>query len=394
MKTRLLFVFGTRPEGIKLGPLIQEFRKYPALFELIVCVTGQHQEMLAPVLTLFAISPDYDLAVMKEGQDLYDITARILVSMRDVLTKSKPSVVFVHGDTVTSTTAALAAFYQKIDVAHVEAGLRTGNRYSPWPEETYRQLTGRLATFHFAPTLQAKENLLKEGVQQQQIIVTGNTVIDALQTIVRCIGGNDAIQSGLMDTICRAGYDVQRLKPGKRLVLITGHRRENFGQGILNICCALKSLSVRYPDTDFVYPVHLNPAIQEPVRKTLGSPEIDNIFLISPLDYLSFVYLMKAAHVILTDSGGIQEEAPSLGKPVLVMRDTTERPEAIRAGTVKLVGTEPGQIIAATSELLDDASAYERMASAQNPFGDGTASAKIVAYFRQIEERKRLCYQA
>ncbi|MBD2752580.1 non-hydrolyzing UDP-N-acetylglucosamine 2-epimerase [Spirosoma validum] len=393
MKTRLLFVFGTRPEGIKLGPLIQEFRKYPSLFELLICVTGQHKEMVAPVLELFAIKPDYDLAVMKEGQDLYDITARILVSMRDVLTDSKPNVVVVHGDTVTSTTAALAAFYQKIDVAHVEAGLRTGNRYSPWPEETYRQLTSRMATFHFAPTQRARENLLAEGIHYQQITVTGNTVIDALQTIVRRIETDDAIEADLINTICLAGYKVHRLKRGKRLVLITGHRRENFGQGILNICCALKTLSVRYSDTDFVYPVHLNPTIQEPVWQTLGAQQLDNIFLISPLDYLSFVYLMKAAYVILTDSGGIQEEAPSLGKPVLVMRDTTERPEAIEAGTVKLVGTEPDQIIAATSELLDNTLAYETMAKAQNPFGDGTASAKIVAYFRQIEERKELCYQ-
>ncbi len=386
MKTRLLFVFGTRPEGIKLGPLIQEFRKYPALFELLVCVTGQHRQMLEPVLALFAIKPDYDLAVMKEGQDLYDLTALILVRMRDVLTDCQPAVVFVHGDTVTSTTAALAAFYQKITVAHVEAGLRTGNRYSPWPEEMYRQLTGRLATFHFAPTDRAQENLLAEGVPQSQIFVTGNTVIDALQTIVRRIETDGAIEAELITTIGLAGYDVHRLKRGKRLVLITGHRRENFGQGILNICCALKTLSARYPDHDFVYPVHLNPAIQGPVWQTLGSQQIDNIFLISPLDYLSFVYLMKAAYLILTDSGGIQEEAPSLGKPVLVMRETTERPEAVAAGTVKLVGTEPGQLIAATSLLLSDARAYETMAQAKNPFGDGTASAKIVAFFRQHQQ--------
>ena len=383
MKTRLLFVFGTRPEGIKLGPLIQEFRKYPSLFEPIICVTGQHKEMLEPVLSLFAIKPDYNLAVMKEGQDLYDITALILVRLRDVLTASKPDVVFVHGDTVTSTTAALAAFYQKIAVAHVEAGLRTGNRYSPWPEETYRQLTGRLATYHFAPTTRAQNNLLAEGVQHQQIIITGNTVIDALQTIIRRIETDNTVEAGLISAICLAGYNVHRLKQGKRLVLITGHRRENFGQGILNICCALKTLSARYPDTDFVYPVHLNPSVQEPVWQTLGSPQIDNIFLISPLDYLSFVYLMKAAYLLLTDSGGIQEEAPSLGKPVLVMRETTERPEAIDAGTVKLVGTDPAQIIASTSLLLSDARAYERMAQAKNPFGDGTASAKIVAHFRQ-----------
>ncbi len=383
MKTRLLFVFGTRPEGIKLGPLIQEFRKYPALFELLVCVTGQHKEMLEPVLALFAIKPDYDLAVMKEGQDLYDLTALILVRLRDVLTHSQPTVVVVHGDTVTSTTAALAAFYQKIDVAHVEAGLRTGNRYSPWPEEMYRQVTGRLAAFHFAPTARARENLLAEGIPHQQIIVTGNTVIDALQTIVRRMETDSAVQAELITTIGVAGYDVHRLDQGKRLVLVTGHRRENFGQGILNICAALKILSVRYPDHDFVYPVHLNPAIQEPVWQALGSEPIDNIFLISPLDYLSFVYLMKAAYLILTDSGGIQEEAPSLGKPVLVMREATERPEAVEAGTVKLVGTEPGQLIEATSLLLSDALAYGKMAQAQNPFGDGTASAKIVAYFRQ-----------
>lgn len=383
MKTRLLFVFGTRPEGIKLGPLIQEFRKYPSLFELIICVTGQHKEMLAPVLDLFAIRPDYDLAIMRDGQDLYDLTARMLVLLRDVLTASRPAVVFVHGDTVTSTTAALAAFYQKIEVAHVEAGLRTGNRYSPWPEETYRQLTGRLATFHFAPTQQARANLLNEGIQQQHITVTGNTVIDALRAIVCRIDTDNNLATELCTTIQSAGYDMDRLRRGKRLVLITGHRRENFGQGILNICCALKTLSARYPDIDFVYPVHFNPAIREPVQQTLGSHPGDAIFLISPLDYLSFVYLMKASHLILTDSGGIQEEAPSLGKPVLVMRDTTERPEAIEAGTVKLVGTEPGQIVAATSELLDNAPAYETMATAQNPFGDGTASAKIVDHFRQ-----------
>ncbi|GAB3544107.1 non-hydrolyzing UDP-N-acetylglucosamine 2-epimerase [Spirosoma fluminis] len=382
MKTRLLFVFGTRPEGIKLGPLIQEFRRYPSRFELIICVTGQHKEMLAPVLDLFAISPDYDLAIMKNGQDLTEMTACILVRMRDVLTASKPDLVFVHGDTVTSTTAALAAFYQKIDVAHIEAGLRTGNRNSPWPEETYRELTSRMATYHFAPTRQAQRNLLKEGIQPQQIIVTGNTVIDALQTIVRRIDADNTIESGLLETIRQAGYDASRLKPEKRLVLITGHRRENFGQGMRNICCALKALAIRYPDTDFVYPVHLNPVVQQTVRQTLGAQPTENIFLISPLDYLAFVYLMKASYLILTDSGGIQEEAPSLGKPVLVMRDATERPEAVDAGTVKIVGTDPERITDAASLLLDDPSAYAKMATARNPFGDGTASAKIVAYFQ------------
>ncbi|GAB3513213.1 UDP-N-acetylglucosamine 2-epimerase (non-hydrolyzing) [Spirosoma knui] len=382
MKTRLLFVFGTRPEGIKLGPLIQEFRRYPSRFELIICVTGQHKEMLAPVLDLFAITPDYDLAIMKDGQDLTEMTACILVRMRDVLTASKPDLVFVHGDTVTSITAALAAFYQKIDVAHIEAGLRTGNRNSPWPEETYRELTSRMATYHFAPTQQAQHNLLKEGIQPQQIIVTGNTVIDALQTIVRRIDADNTIESGLLETIRQAGYDAGRLKREKRLVLITGHRRENFGQGMRNICCALKALATRYPDTDFVYPVHLNPVVQQTVRQTLGAQPTENIFLIKPLDYLAFVYLMKTSYLILTDSGGIQEEAPSLGKPVLVMRDATERPEAVDAGTVKIVGTDPDRITDAARLLLDDPSAFAKMATARNPFGDGTASAKIVAYFQ------------
>ncbi|MBD2700693.1 UDP-N-acetylglucosamine 2-epimerase (non-hydrolyzing) [Spirosoma sp. BT702] len=381
MSVKILVTFGTRPEGIKLAPLIREFQRHPHLFDVFVCVTGQHREMLDQVLNLFDIAPDYDLNIMRKGEDLHDLTARILLAMKHVFTTCKPDVVFVHGDTTTSLAVSLAAFYQNIPVAHVEAGLRTHNRYSPWPEEVNRQLTSRLATFHLAPTCEARRNLLNENITNTSIIVTGNTVIDSLKSVVGKITNSPGMELAIIADIQRNGYDVLRLIHKKRLVLITGHRRENFGEGFSNICLAIKSLALSYPDVDFVYPVHLNPGVQEPVNRLLSPENINNLFLITPLDYLSFVYLMKSAYLILTDSGGIQEEAPSLGKPVLVMRDTTERPEAVDAGIVKLVGTNMDSIVKNVRLLLDDWEVYTEMAMAHNPYGDGKACARIVNYF-------------
>lgn len=377
---KIMLVFGTRPEAIKMAPLVKEFQKYPDEFETIVCVTGQHREMLDQVLHIFDIKPDYDLNIMKQGQDLYDVTARVLLGMRDVLKEAQPDVVLVHGDTTTSTAAALAAFYQQIPVGHVEAGLRTHNIYSPWPEEMNRQITGRIATYDFAPTPLSRENLLKENVSEDKITVTGNTVIDALYWVVDKIKSDKALDSELEGVLKTAGYDVNRLSSGKKLVLITGHRRENFGDGFINMCTAIKDLTLKYPDVDFVYPMHLNPNVRRPIHQVFGEDlsNLGNMFFIEPLEYLSFVYLMEKSTIVLTDSGGIQEEAPGLGKPVLVMRDTTERPEALDAGTVKLVGTDYDKIVNEVSVLLDEASAYEKMSHAVNPYGDGKACGRIV----------------
>lgn len=383
-----MLVFGTRPEAIKMAPLVKEFQKHPDKFETIVCVTGQHREMLDQVLRIFEITPNFDLNIMKQGQDLYDVTARVLTGMRDVLKETHPDLVLVHGDTTTSTSAALAAFYQQIPVGHVEAGLRTHNIYSPWPEEMNRQLTGRLATYHFAPTPLSKQNLLAEGVDEKHILVTGNTVIDALYMVVDKIKSDKALDAELEATLNQAGYDVNRLNEGRRLVLITGHRRENFGEGFIHICNAIRDLVQKYPEVDFVYPMHLNPNVRKPIHEIFtgmdalsmgeGWGEAANMFFIEPLEYLSFVYLMEKSTLVLTDSGGIQEEAPGLGKPVLVMRDTTERPEALEAGTVKLVGTDYDKIVHEVSVLLDDAAQYERMSKAVNPYGDGKACERIV----------------
>ena len=383
---KILLVFGTRPEAIKMAPLVKEFQKYPDDFETIVCVTGQHREMLDQVLHIFDIKPDYDLNIMKQGQDLYDVTARVLTGMRDVLKETQPDVVLVHGDTTTSTAAALAAFYQQIPVGHVEAGLRTHNIYSPWPEEMNRQITGRIATYDFAPTPLSRENLLKENVSEDKITVTGNTVIDALYWVVDKIKSDKNLDSELEGILKSAGYDVNRLTEGKKLVLITGHRRENFGDGFINMCTAIKDLTKKYPDVDFVYPMHLNPNVRKPIHEVFGEnlDNLGNMFFIEPLEYLSFVYLMEKSTIVLTDSGGIQEEAPGLGKPVLVMRDTTERPEALDAGTVKLVGTDYDKIVNEVSILLDDASAYEHMSKAVNPYGDGNACRRIILIFLNI----------
>ena len=377
---KILLVFGTRPEAIKMAPLVLEFRKYNKKFETVVCVTGQHREMLDQVLRLFEITPDYDLNIMQANQDLYDVTNRILTGLRDVLKQVKPDLVFVHGDTTTSTTAALAAFYQQIPVAHVEAGLRTGNIYSPWPEEMNRQLTGRLATYHFAPTSLAKQNLLKENVREKNIEVTGNTVIDALHWVVNLIAENNDLSLSLQTDLFEKGYDLNRLLQGKRMVLITGHRRENFGEGFLNICRAIKQLALKFPNIDFVYPMHLNPNVRKPVLDILGEAA-GNVFLIEPLSYLPFVYMMKKSLLILTDSGGVQEEAPGLGKPVLVMRDTTERPEAVEAGTVLLVGTDNNKIINGVSDLVNNVNGlYDSMSHAENPYGDGKACERIIKW--------------
>ena len=384
---RILLVFGTRPEAIKMCPLVKEFKKYPEDFETIVCVTGQHREMLDQVLHIFDVKPDYDLNIMKQGQDLYDVTARVLTGMRDVLDTVRPDVVLVHGDTTTSTAAALAAFYRQIPVGHVEAGLRTHNIYSPWPEEMNRQITGRIATFDFSPTPLSRQNLLDEGVSQDKILVTGNTVIDALQWVVKRINGDIVLQAQLIEELLQAGYDITRLDPQKasqpqrRMVLITGHRRENFGTGFINICTAIRDLAKKYPGVDFVYPMHLNPNVRKPIHQVFGErlENLGNLFFIEPLDYLDFVYMMNRSCIVLTDSGGIQEEAPGLGKPVLVMRDTTERPEALEAGTVKLVGTDYGKIVTEVSLLLDDKAAYEVMSHAVNPYGDGMACPRIVS---------------
>lgn len=376
-----MLVFGTRPEAIKMAPLVKEFQKNPDKFETIVCVTGQHREMLDQVLQIFEIKPDYDLNIMKQGQDLYDVTARVLVGMRDVLKEAQPDVVLVHGDTTTSTAAALAAFYQQIPVGHIEAGLRTHNMYSPWPEEMNRQITGRIATYHFSPTPLSKQNLLMEGIKEEQITVTGNTVIDALYMVVDKIKVNKDLDTKLAGHLKDSGYDISRLSTGKKMVLITGHRRENFGEGFIHMCTAIKDLTLKYPDVDFVYPMHLNPNVRKPIHEVFGEDlsGLGNMFFIEPLEYLSFVYLMEKCTIVLTDSGGIQEEAPGLGKPVLVMRDTTERPEALDAGTVKLVGTDYEKIVSEVSALLDDITYYERMSKAVNPYGDGKACERIVS---------------
>ncbi|MEZ3598033.1 MAG: UDP-N-acetylglucosamine 2-epimerase (non-hydrolyzing) [Paramuribaculum sp.] len=376
----IMLVFGTRPEAIKMAPLVKEFQKHPDEFKTIVCVTGQHRQMLDQVLDIFDISPDYDLNIMKQGQDLYDVTARVLTGMRDVLAEANPDVVLVHGDTTTSTAAALAAFYQQIPVGHVEAGLRTHNIYSPWPEEMNRQITGRIATYDFAPTPLSHDNLLAEGVDDAKITVTGNTVIDALYWVVDKIKSSPGLQADLSRELMKAGYDVNRLSNGRKLVLITGHRRENFGEGFISMCRAIKTLTEKYPEVDFVYPMHLNPNVRKPIHEVFGEDltGLGNMFFIEPLEYLSFVYLMEKSSIVLTDSGGIQEEAPGLGKPVLVMRDTTERPEALSAGTVRLVGTDYNKIVSEVSSLLDDEKHYEKMSKAVNPYGDGLACQRIV----------------
>ncbi len=383
---KIILVFGTRPEAIKMAPLVKEFRKYPEKFETIVCVTGQHREMLDQVLRLFNIEPDYDLNIMKQGQDLYDVTARILTGMRNILQEVQPDLVLVHGDTTTSTASALAAFYRQIPVGHVEAGLRTHNIYSPWPEEINRQITGRIATWHFSPTALSRNNLLLEGVDEKQIRITGNTVIDALYHVVATIREDPSLQKRLINELKEAGYKtIGTIKQSRRKsVLITGHRRENFGKGFIRICRAIKTLSERYPDVDFVYPMHLNPNVREPIHEVFGKVHQPNLFFIEPLEYLPFVYLMERSALVLTDSGGIQEEAPGLGKPVLVMRDTTERPEALEAGTVKLVGTDCDRIVDEVSRLLDDNAYYNRMSQAINPYGDGTASQRIVQTIEKV----------
>lgn len=375
----IMLVFGTRPEAIKMCPLVKEFQKYPEDFKTIVCVTGQHREMLDQVLKIFEVTPDFDLNIMKQGQDLYDVTARVLTGMRDVLKEVQPDVVLVHGDTTTSTAAALAAFYQQIPVGHVEAGLRTHNIYSPWPEEMNRQITGRIAAYNFSPTPLSEKNLQEEKAQGK-IYVTGNTVIDALHMVVEKLKKDKALANEQITVLKNAGYDVTRLDNGKKLVLITGHRRENFGEGFINMVTAMKDLSEKYPDVDFVYPMHLNPNVRKPIHEVFGEDltAYKNFFFIEPLQYLEFVYLMEKSTVVLTDSGGIQEEAPGLGKPVLVMRDTTERPEALKSGTVHLVGTNHDLIVKEVSTLLDDAKAYEKMSKAVNPYGDGKACSRIV----------------
>lgn len=417
-----MLVFGTRPEAIKMAPLVKHLQAMPEDFQTVVCVTGQHREMLDQVLHIFGITPDYDLNIMKQGQDLYDVTCKVIQGMKDVLMKVKPDVVLVHGDTTTSTAAALAAFYQQIPVGHVEAGLRTGNVYSPWPEEMNRLITGRIATYHFSPTPLAKQNLLRENIDESHIIVTGNTVIDALHIVVDRLKNDAALQREQEQVLLNAGYDVSRLsssishlssfnshlsstidnniKTNRRLVLITGHRRENFGEGFIHMCTAMKDLAEKYPDVDFVYPMHLNPNVRKPIAEVFGEEAIcnnrngnqssrcnnshANFFFIEPLQYLEFVYLMEKSTIVLTDSGGIQEEAPGLGKPVLVMRDTTERPEALESGTVHLVGTDYNKIMTEVSTLLDNPIAYDKMSKAVNPYGDGHACERIADYLRKI----------
>ena len=382
----ILLVFGTRPEAIKMAPLVKKLQSEPDKFKTVVCVTAQHRQMLDQVLHIFDIKPDYDLDIMKPNQDLYDVTSRVLLGMRDVLKKVQPDVVLVHGDTTTSTAAALAAFYQQIPVGHVEAGLRTHNIYSPWPEEMNRLMTGRIATYHFAPTPLAKSNLVKENVSEDRILVTGNTVIDALYMVVDKIKNDEALQEELAGVLKEAGYDTARLDGSRRLVLITGHRRENFGDGFISMCTAIRDLAAKYPEVDFVYPMHLNPNVRRPIHEVFGdihntsNIKHPNMFFIEPLEYLSFVYLMEKSTIVLTDSGGIQEEAPGLGKPVLVMRNTTERPEALESGTVHLVGTNYEKIVGEVSTLLDDAEAYQKMSQAVNPYGDGMACERISAF--------------
>lgn len=379
---KVMLVFGTRPEAIKMCPLVKEFQKHNDGFETIVCVTGQHREMLDQVLNIFEVKPDYDLNIMKQGQDLYDVTARVLTGMRDVFKECKPDVVLVHGDTTTSTAAALAAFYQQIPVGHVEAGLRTHNIYSPWPEEMNRQITGRIATYNFSPTPLSESNLKAEKAQGN-IYITGNTVIDALHMVVNKLKNDETLAKEQKEILKQAGYDVNRLADGKKLVLITGHRRENFGEGFIHMVTAIKDLKNKYPDVDFVYPMHLNPNVRKPIHEVFGEDlsNLGNMFFIEPLQYLEFVYLMEKATIVLTDSGGIQEEAPGLGKPVLVMRDTTERPEALASGTVHLVGTDYQKIMDEVSTLLEDEQAYEKMSKAVNPYGDGKACERIVEIF-------------
>lgn len=376
---KVMLVFGTRPEAIKMAPLVKEFQKYTGEFETIVCVTGQHREMLDQVLSIFDIKPDYDLNIMKQGQDLYDVTARVLTGMRDVFNECKPDIVLVHGDTTTSTAAALAAFYQQIPVGHIEAGLRTHKIYSPWPEEMNRQITSRIATYNFSPTPLSESNLLDEKAPGK-IFITGNTVIDALHIVVDKLKTDENIAKEQINVLAAAGYDVSRLRNGRKLVLITGHRRENFGDGFINMVNAIKDLKEKYPEVDFVYPMHLNPNVRKPIHEVFGKDlsNLENMFFIEPLQYLEFVYLMEKATIVLTDSGGIQEEAPGLGKPVLVMRENTERPEALSSGTVILVGTDYNKIVNEVSTLLDDEEAYDKMSKAVNPYGDGQACRRIV----------------
>lgn len=377
---KVMLVFGTRPEAIKMAPLVKEFQKDSVNFQTIVCVTGQHREMLDQVLDIFDIKPDYDLNIMKQGQDLYDVTSRVLLGMRDVLKQVRPDIVLVHGDTTTSTAAALATFYQQIPVGHIEAGLRTHNIYSPWPEEMNRQITGRISAYHFAPTFLSEKNLLEEGISEENIVVTGNTVIDALYMVVDKIEKDGELKNNLQAELKTSGYDITRLDDGGKLVLITGHRRENFGDGFISMCKAIRTLAKKYPKVDFVYPMHLNPNVRRPIHEVFGEDlsNLDNMFFIEPLEYLSFVFLMRKSTIVLTDSGGIQEEAPGLGKPVLVMRDTTERPEALEAGTVKLVGTDYDKIVSEVSGLLDNQEYYDQMSQAVNPYGDGLACSRIV----------------
>ena len=377
-----MLVFGTRPEAIKMCPLVKEFQKRADEFETIVCVTGQHREMLDQVLKIFEVTPDIDLNIMKQGQDLTDVTVRILNGMRDVFKECRPDVVLVHGDTTTSTAAALAAFYAQIPVGHVEAGLRTHNIYSPWPEEMNRQVTGRIATYNFSPTPLSEKNLIEEKAMGK-IYVTGNTVIDALHYVVNKLKNDETIAKEQDAVLLSAGYDVTRLADGKKLVLITGHRRENFGDGFIRMVTAMKDLSEKYPEVDFVYPMHLNPNVRKPIHEVFGEDLTrPNFFFIEPLQYLEFVHLMSKATIVLTDSGGIQEEAPGLGKPVLVMRDTTERPEALESGTVHLVGTDYDKIMNEVSTLLEDADAYAKMSQAVNPYGDGLACGRIVSILK------------
>lgn len=379
---KIMLVFGTRPEAIKMAPLVKAFQAKNDEFETIVCVTGQHREMLDQVLHLFDIKPDFDLNIMKQGQDLYDITSRVLLGMRDVFKVCKPDILFVHGDTTTSTAAALAGFYQQIPVAHVEAGLRTNDIYSPWPEEMNRQITGRIATYNLSPTQLSRQNLLKENVDENKITVTGNTVIDALHWVTAKIKSDKKLDDNLSLDLKSKGYDTKRLVGNRRLILITGHRRENFGDGFLHICHAIQDLAKTFPEVDFVYPMHLNPNVRKPIHQVFGEDlnNLGNIFFIEPLEYLPFVFLMEKSDIVLTDSGGIQEEAPGLGKPVLVMRNTTERPEAVDAGTVKLVGTDYDAIVDNVSKLLTDRYLYNKMSKATNPYGDGKACERIIRY--------------
>lgn len=373
---KVLLVFGTRPEAIKMAPLVKEFQKYSKDFDTKVCVTAQHREMLDQVLEMFEIKPDYDLNIMKPGQDLFDVTANVLLGLKNVLRDFKPDIVLVHGDTTTTSASALAAFYEKIKVGHVEAGLRTGDIYSPWPEEANRQITGVLANYHFAPTQTSKENLIKENKDEKNIAVTGNTVIDGLFLALDKIENNQELKNKILENI----NEQYKLNEDRKIILVTGHRRENFGEGFINICEALKTVANQNPNIDIVYPVHLNPNIQKPARELLSN--VSNVYLLEPLQYESFIYMMSRSYFIITDSGGVQEEAPSLGKPVLVMRDTTERPEAVEAGTVKLVGTDKETIIKEAQRLLDDKTAYEKMSKAHNPYGDGKACEKIVEFLK------------